>query len=299
MLNIYKILTVAGLLSGTALVWFLSLANILDADQIALPTQKITPDEPAIIAAIPESNLELKPKIILDPKPEIKMALRIEPAAPASVAKPQLEEQKIANLLNHLRDLSVTERKREFFSIIIPLVAQANQGIMENRKRLISLKDQNNISVEDQSWLSKMYSYYRIQNENIDLLLLRIDIVPNSLAVSQAVIESGWGTSRFAQEGNALFGQHNYSGIGGMKVNDNVSFTIVKFDSILDSVRGYMRNLNTHRAYTTFREKRAHMRQHSQELDGSALAKTLDKYSERGYRYINDVVSVIRTNNLS
>ena len=208
------------------------------------------------------------------------------------------DKDTVDTLPDNLADLTIPEKKKQFFGIVIPLIKKANQEILEQKQRLVSLKNKKKISEKDQAWLNKMFGKYKIKDRDFGELLRRVDIVPTSLAAAQAAIESGWGTSRFAKQGNSLFGQRDYSG-GGMKPKGASGFTVGKFDSIFDSIQSYMRNLNTHSAYSQFRQNRAAMRNANKKIDGIGLAKTLGKYSERGTKYINDVVSIIKSNNLS
>lgn len=221
----------------------------------------------------------------------------IPPAQTQQTVNIDSEDEIKDELPKNLKDMSVAEKKKQFFNTIIPLIKRANQEILKDRTKLISIKNQDADSKKDQSWLSKMYSKYKVKDGNIDELLKKVDVIPTSLAASQAAIESGWGTSRFAQEGNALFGQRDYSG-GGIKPKGATGFTVAKFNSVLDSIRGYMLNLNTQSSYKQFRNQRVEMRNHGKKLSGTDLAKFLGKYSERGSSYINDVISIIRTNHL-
>ena len=129
----------------------------------------------------------------------------------------------------------------------------------------------------------------------------RTDIIPISLTIAQAAIESGWGTSRFALKGNAFFGQKiigsNKNGIKPIE-NKNPLVKVRSFNTLKDSVYAYAKNLNTHKAYRTFRQARKEKRSLSQTLEGSNLVNTLRKYSELGEEYTEQVQSIIEKNNL-
>jgi len=132
--------------------------------------------------------------------------------------------------------------------------------------------------------------------------LMRVDTVPPSLALGQAAYESGYGTSRFAREGNALFGQWTYGGKGMQPKQKRASkgnYGVAAYDWPLESVRGYMRNLNTHRAYQKLRDKRAAARSNDREPTGDELADTLTSYSERGAEYVRSLKGIMRTNELA
>lgn len=243
----------------------------------AAPLQgQVAPEEPAQTQVV--EPLDIKPEV----KPEVPSKAEVAPKS---------------ELPKEMASLPVGEKKKIFFDTLEPLVKKVNQEILKQRDRVLAIKNDANPSAKDQQWLATMYKKYRIEDGNIDQLLLKVDAVPKSLALSQAAIESGWGTSRFAQEGNALFGQRDYSG-KGIKPKGAAGFTVAKFGSLQDSIAGYIKNLNTQSSYKDFRTTRAKMRTGGEELDGIQLAKTLGKYSERGGAYISDVISVIKTNKL-
>jgi Bax protein len=128
-----------------------------------------------------------------------------------------------------------------------------------------------------------------------------MDIIPVSLAIAQAAKETGWGTSRFALEGNALFGQWTWSGEGikPAKSDSNATHKIMKFKILQSSVRAYQRNLNTHSSYKQFRMARAELRDNKRILDSLILANYLDKYAETGKEYIKALKKIIEQNNLT
>ena len=127
-----------------------------------------------------------------------------------------------------------------------------------------------------------------------------MDEVPVSLALAQAAKETGWGTSRFAQEGNALFGQWTWSG-EGLKPKDsdkNTGHKVMKFNVLQASVRAYQRNLNTHSTYRAFRKARADLRDQGKNLDSIILSQFLDQYAETGEKYVEVLQKIIKQNNL-
>lgn len=135
-----------------------------------------------------------------------------------------------------------------------------------------------------------------------DELLARLDIVPVSLALAQAAEESGWGTSRFAAEGNALFGQWAWgeNAIRPQNQREGLGdYGIAAFETPLESVRAYMHNLNTHPAYAELRARRAEMRRDDETLSGWELANTLTRYSERGQDYVDTLHTIMRVNRLA
>ncbi len=200
---------------------------------------------------------------------------------------------------------SVDRRKAMFFKSVLPLVLEVNETILSERERLLSLHRLVQAGVPltsgDWLWLDALAARWGVGDGDLETLLLRLDIVPPSLALAQAAIESGWGTSRFAQEGKSLFGQRVYRGADGMAPRARETgevFMVKAFGDLRDGVRAYIHNLNTHWAYREFRVERARMRARNGALDGYALAATLTRYAERGATYIRDIREIIRLNRL-
>lgn len=145
---------------------------------------------------------------------------------------------------------SIKNRKKIFIQIVLPLVLSENESILAERKKIIFLSKSRSISKTDQLWLDKKFKYYKVKNKDYELLLSKVDIIPPSLAIAQAAYESGWGTSRFALEGNSLFGQRTWaskSGLVPLKRDQDQTFKVTKFDIIRASVKAYKKNLNTHK----------------------------------------------------
>jgi len=193
------------------------------------------------------------------------------------------------------------KRKNLFIQIILPLILEENNRIKLERKKLFSILNKNNNSTIEKKWLDKKFKQYGVVNKDLSTLKVRMDIIPVSLAIAQAAKETGWGTSRFALEGNALFGQWTWSG-EGMKpaaADSDTRHKIMKFKVLKSSVRAYQRNLNTHSGYKEFRTVRAQLRDNKQQLDSLVLADYLDKYAETGKEYIKILKKIIKQNNLS
>lgn len=198
------------------------------------------------------------------------------------------------------------ERKAIFFRSMLPLVLQVNEEIRADRRRLWRLRYQTRMGSKagpaDRLWLQVMSEIYRVKRGDIAALLDRIDIVPPSLALAQAAEESGWGTSRFAREGNAMFGQWTYSGNNGLVPadrDDGATHQVRAFDSLIDSVRAYALNLNSHRAYRKFRSHRAMQRRNGVPIEGRDLAANLNRYSQRGEAYVSALRGLIDSNGLA
>ncbi len=213
----------------------------------------------------------------------------------------------LSSLPYDLKQVKETEeRKRLFFKTLLPLVLKINEEIIQDRAKVWRLRHRlqtgQAIRPQDRVWLDGQLKKYQLSSLKFDSLLLRMDVVPPSLALAQAAEESGWGTSRFAREGNALFGQWtlnpNDKGLVPTQRQDGKVHRIKAFDSLEDSLRSYVQNLNTHKAYKALRLKRSQMRTNRQEPDGLELAQQLDKYSERGQDYVTSLLAIMDHNNL-
>ncbi len=201
---------------------------------------------------------------------------------------------------------SVMERKKLFINTLVPIIFIENQKILNNRKKILDwLNEMEGESISKEFWpqwlldLSKKYDY---KESNLGNLLMRVDIVPISLALGQAAIESGWGTSRYAREGNAIFGQYTFDKNQGLKPNrreKDKDFLIKRFSNLSESTMSYLKNLNTHRAYEKFRQKRKNLRMNGENLSGKVLLEFLQNYSERRENYISDLKKMIRSNNFA
>ncbi len=231
---------------------------------------------------------------------------------------PTLQKQAPADVKNELllsdmalpdfsRYNQVSEKKSAFFDFMLPLIKQENQRITEDREKLIALKQADGLNEEQLQWLSVLLKKYRLNREQkdnnqlLDELLLRVDLVPPSLALAQSANESAWGTSRFAVEGNNLFGQWCFSeGCGLVPTSrpDGAAYEVAVFPSPVDSVESYILNLNTNLAYQGFRKIRAQQRQQTDVLSGETSAMGLLKYSSRGEEYVQEIQAMIRVNNL-
>jgi len=192
------------------------------------------------------------------------------------------------------------ERKNLFIKIILPLIIEENDKILADRKVLFSILNKNSNSDIEVKWLNAKFKQYGIKYKDILSLKIRMDVIPTSLTIAQAAKETGWGTSRFAIEGNALFGQWTYSGSGikPLKASEEENHKVMKFQILKASVRAYHRNLNTHSSYRKFRMKRAEARDNDESLDSILLADYLDKYAETGDEYTKILKKIITQNNL-
>ena len=203
----------------------------------------------------------------------------------------------LTKLPKDLKTLGDTKKKRELFiKILLPLILAENEKINEDRKKLFKILSKDFNTVGERVWLKRRFKEYKIEDKDLAELKERMDIVPVSIALAQAANESGWGTSRFALEGNALFGQWTWSKKGIMPKNKdpNQTHKVLQFQILRASVRAYKNNLNTHNAYKEFREKRAQLRQEGSTIVGLELTKYLKAYAAIGEKYVvllNDIIS--------
>ena len=190
-------------------------------------------------------------------------------------------------------------------AVMLPLVLAANENILEDRVHLLYLKSTldmgQELSAEDLAWLNELAELYYVDDADLDTLVARVDVIPPSLVLAQAALESGWGTSRFAHEGNAVFGQRSWDeddGIVPEARRSDETHVVKSFDGLKDSVLAYLVNLNRHSAYRHLRQIRTALHSENLPLDGWTLAAGLDDYAEEP-DYIELVRSVIRFNKLT
>jgi Bax protein len=203
----------------------------------------------------------------------------------------------------------VEKKKRAFFDFLSPIVESENGKVMEQRRRLTRLYDDHRkgraVAWADAKWLEWLLEEYEVtgnEGGNLwEILLRRVDMIPADLALIQAAKESGWGTSRFAREGNSLFGQRcNVEGCGLVPAErePGETYEVAVFDTVDESVRSYIKNLNTYGAYRSFRRLRFRQRFEGSIPDGHTLAGQLPSYSERGVEYLHEIRAMIRANRL-
>jgi len=209
--------------------------------------------------------------------------------------------------------MPVVDKKRAFFRLLGPLILHANELIQADRQRLESiveaLRMDKTLSPDEQAFLRETAVAYKVADENGDIdfadralqdeLLRRVDTLPPSLVLAQAAEESGWGTSRFSVEGNALFGMWTW-GEEGIRPKqqraEHGDHKIASYETPMQSVTAYMQNLNTHRSYEALRTRRAELRSSGAKVTGWELASTLTKYSERGQDYVDSLHALMKTN---
>ena len=194
---------------------------------------------------------------------------------------------------------STKEKKEIFIKIVLPLILQANEEIISDRKKLFRILGKIKNTQSEKKWLKFKLKQYQVNNSDLSELKIRMDIIPVSLAIAQAAKETGWGTSRFALEGNALFGQWTYSANGLVpKDNESGDHKVMKFKVLQASVKAYKKNLNSHRSYESFRNERAKLRERGEKIDSLKLVKYLDKYAGTGKLYTQIIEKIIKQNSL-
>ena len=207
----------------------------------------------------------------------------------------------IGLLPNEIKKIENTKKRKDMFiKIVLPLIVKENSKIRVDRKRLFAILNKNSNTNIEKKWLEKKYKQYGVRKNDLSTLKVRMDEIPVSLAIAQAAKETGWGTSRFALKGNALFGQWTWSG-DGLKPKDaenGKDHKVMKFHSLQLSVRAYLRNLNTHSSYKNLRKARTQLRNQNKPLDSLILSRFLDKYAETGDQYIDVLQKIIKQNNL-
>jgi Bax protein len=204
-------------------------------------------------------------------------------------------------------EVTTDRRKALFLGAMLPLVLRVNEHLAADRARLLEIRSAIARGAtpvpDDVRWLAGRHAVYGTREGDLRSLAIRLDSVPVSLALAQAAIESGWGTSRFARDGNALFGQWTLSDeVLGLVPADRpagATYRVRAFSDLLRATWKYALNLNTHPAYRAFRRERAALRARGEALTGRALAATLHAYSERGDAYVDEVLTIISANHLA
>mgnify|MGYP003951249073 CR=1 FL=1 len=195
---------------------------------------------------------------------------------------------------------SVKLKKETFIKIVLPLIVAENEKILEDRFKLKQISLRKITTDAEKQWLRQKFLEYKVKKGNVEELKIKMDIIPASIALAQAAKESGWGTSRFALEGNAIFGQWTWNGKGIAPLDRDKSknHKILKFPILRASVKAYKNNLNTHKSYIKFREMRKNLREKNKKITGLLLTQTLQNYAETGTEYTKILEQIINQNRL-
>ena len=208
----------------------------------------------------------------------------------------------ISHLPTEIKRIESSKKRKDLFiQIVLPLIIKENNSIRLDRKKLFSILNKSKNTNSEKKWLVSKFKQYGVVNRDIPTLKIRMDEIPVSMAIAQAAKETGWGTSRFALEGNALFGQWTWSGEGikPAAADNDSTHKVMKFNVLQASVKAYHRNLNTHSSYKDFRSTRAELRDQKKKLDSMLLSEHLDKYAETGKEYVRVLQKIIRQNQLT
>ena len=252
--------------------------------------------EPELFASKPDNTISLNTETTINLFEDLNYDLK-------SVRNGQkVKPIYLTKLPKDLKSLGATKQKRELFiKIVLPLILYENEKIIQDRIKLFKILGKNFNSPGEKVWLKRRFKEYKIEDKDLAELKTRMDTIPVSIALAQAANESGWGTSRFALEGNALFGQWTWSkkGISPKNKDPDQSHKILQFQVLKASVRAYKNNLNTHNAYRKFREARARLRQEDKQIIGSDLTKYLKNYASIGEKYVVILEDIIERNSLT
>lgn len=263
--------------------------------RLAAVQQSAVPELPAIKARR-EPLTPAVPEAAVRPAKVPAIPPAVSNAAPVPVI---VSREFIRNIPDSHQGLPVKQQKDNFVAIVLPLILAANEEIAQRRSAVLRAAESNDVDT-----LGRWARLYRVKTDNRSIgqieaeILLRADFIPVSLALAQAAIESGWGTSRFARQGNALFGQWAWQASAGIKPAQasNSRAVVRSFPNLFGSVRAYMHNLNTHASYASFRDRRKIIRGRSRSDLGYQLANHLDSYAEIGTAYVDKLQTLIRSN---
>ena len=314
---------------GVTTILITSLSKFEDVQQIQkVEVKKKKPDVKKVEVKKPEVTQK---KVVKEPKTKVKKEakLKVKKNNVAEVILPNLnlKTETVLNLFKDVdydlsqvrnkklvkpiyftqfpRDLNELPnarlKKETFIKIVLPLVVAENERILADRKKLQRILKKKQTSELEKQWLRQKLLEYKVKKGNMDELVERVDIIPTSIALAQAAKESGWGTSRFALEGNAIFGQWTWSdnGIAPLNREGNKNHKILKFPILRASVKAYQNNLNTHKSYSNFRDKRMTMRKKNMSIKGLELTDTLKNYAQTGSEYTKILNQIIIQNRLT
>jgi len=203
--------------------------------------------------------------------------------------KPQILPTKTQKIVKN-KPITVSEKKRRFFTLLVPpieqIYSQLHQEYLEIKTLIEKTPQDPKIQICMQSYAAK----------DFEDLLRRMKPHPKSIALAQAAMESAWGTSRFFKIANNVFGvwsfKENEPRVAAGKKRGNQTIYLKEYTSITDAVRDYYKILAVGKAFEEFRVEKM------KTDDPYILVNYLDKYSERGNLYSQELASVIRHNNL-
>ncbi len=243
---------------------------------------------------------------------KIFVKIRNKPINPILISNIKIKNNTFENTYLSDTDFDyLNSNKKEFVKAVLPIIINENQKIIVTREFLndlkIKLQTFKTINNNEISKLNKIAKKFNIKYSNkhkldlIEEILANVDIIPNSIALAQAAIESGWGKSRFAKEYNALFGEYTYDqnkGVVPLEREHGDKHLIKSFTSYNNSVSSYFKNINSHNAYKEFRDVRNIMRSKNNFSNISLLLNKLNSYAEDN-NYVSNLHLVIEKNNFN
>jgi len=260
----------------------------------------------------PETTVYASPVPTVDTLPTHQVdTLNVSNIASAILPKVEVESRAYPSTLPDFSAIKdVSTKKQMFFNYMLPKVRQANDKILADRRLLLMIRDDlttgDTLDPDDIQFIGALKTRYRAGQQTnlrsiVDDLLIRVDVVPESLVLAQAANESGWGTSRFARQANNLFGIWCFSegcGLTPKNRDEGLTHEVAKYETVQEGLVAYIHTINTNPAYTYLRDIRATTRSQEQHFSGLALAEGLLRYSSRGLEYVRDIQQLIRVNEL-
>ena len=236
-----------------------------------------------------------QPVAVSQTEPSLQTVDAVGQAKNASVPQKTQDNPNFPAELKGLDSKDAKTRVSTFTRVVLPLIDAENSEIRKQRQALLQLSKQKSLTKAQQAWIEGMREYYKA--DSLRDLVAKVDIVPRSMALAQAAVESGWGQQPLAQQANVFYGQKTFDPAAPSAVGQ-YGEKYRAFDSPGDSVRAYMRNLNTHPAYEPFRTARAELRSKGKPLQGAQLVRSLGSYSPKG-GYGKQLHDIIAARNLS
>ena len=260
----------------------------------------------------PEPTVYASPVPTVDTLPTHQVdTLNVSNIASAILPKVEVESRAYPSTLPDFSAIKdVSTKKQMFFNYMLPKVRQANDKILADRRLLLMIRDDlttgDTLDPDDIQFIGALKTRYRAGQQTnlrsiVDDLLIRVDVVPESLVLAQAANESGWGTSRFARQANNLFGIWCFRegcGLTPKNRDEGLTHEVAKYETVQEGLVAYIHTINTNPAYTYLRDIRATTRSQEQHFSGLALAEGLLRYSSRGIDYVRDIQQLIRVNEL-
>jgi Bax protein len=291
------------------------MTNLIRTDQIMLGALVLSISASSLVSSAhnePESMVYASPAQSVDTLSTRHLDItEVSNIASEILPSSEIESRSYPSTLPDFSSIKdVRTKKQRFFSYLLPKIRHANDKILANRRLLMMIRDDLRtggiLDEDDIQFVGALKARYRIKQQSslhstVDDLLIRVDVVPESLVLAQAANESGWGTSRFARQANNLFGVWCFSegcGLTPKNRDEGLNHEVAKYETVQEGIVAYIHTINTNPAYISLRDIRATTRSQEQHFSGLALAEGLLKYSSRGIDYVRDIQQLIRVNEL-